>query len=216
MTRIRTFLWATGVLTLMSGVFVANAHLPGRMTGGGSVKPSIDSATFDNLDRITHGFEIHCGGDTGSGNTGSDNNNLEINWGAAGDKHKFKLDKHLSWAHCDYVPELGPPNPPAAGFNWFHGRGAGLVDNTKAAGSIDFIFTDSGEPGGDNGPDPDDTALYCISSGPNADLFTPASCDVLFVATTVTYQFDNGITPNLITYPGGLPLRRGNHQAHAQ
>jgi len=199
------------------------------MTGGGSVKPSIDSATFDNLDRITHGFEIHCGSEIapGQGNSGSDNNNLEINWGAAGNKRKFKLDKHLDWAHCDHVKVFDDPQHaavPPDGPNWFHGKGNGLVDNRKVPGSIDFIFTDSGEPGGDNGPDPDDTALYCISSTPNtADIFHPGTCDVLLVATTVTYFFDNGIVgpcdelaggANCLTYPGGLPLRRGNHQFH--
>jgi hypothetical protein len=184
------------------------------MTGGGSVFTGgwVDSAQLDSQFRVTHGFEIHCGFPDAS--LGSDQNSLEVNWGDPGNKHKFNLDKHLTWAHCDLVPAFGSPNPPAAGFNWFHGRGTGTFDNNKAPATIDFIFTDSGEPGGTNGPAPPDTALYCISSG-TADIFTPSSCDLLLAAGTGTYQFDNGITPDLITYPAGIPLTYGNQQAHA-
>jgi hypothetical protein len=197
--------------------------MPGRMTGGGSTfnGNSIQalSATFDNLNRITHGFEIHCSvPPPGVDNNGSDNNNLEINWGGPGDKHKFHLDKHLTFSHCDYVSIFQSPNPPAANFNWFHGRGTGSYDNVKAPATIDFIFTDSGEPGGTNGTNPPDTAAYCISSG-TADLTNLSSCDRLrSVSEGIFYQFDNGIDSNVqtVNFPFGIPLTFGNHQAHNQ
>jgi hypothetical protein len=225
MTSIRTLTKVAGVVILLAAAVSLYGHLPGRMTGGGSVfnGASIDSGDFDNADRITHGFEIRCGGEGGdNGNLGSDGNNIEINWkdpkpnGKLG-AHKYKQDKHLDFAHCDLVPEFASPNPPEAGINWFHGRGKGVYDNRFNA-TIDFIFTDSGEPGGDNGADPDDTAAYCISSGV-ADLTNLSTCDILVAVTSGSYQFDDGGqggTVDIVTYPFGLVLHRGNHQAHRQ
>ena len=183
-----------GVVVLMSGVFVSMAWLPGRMTGGGSVfkgSNEVVTATVDNLNRVTHGFELHCGCDSATtpdlGAPPALPNNLEINWGTPGDKHKFKLDV-LTSADCFYDPSVGSPNPPPAGFNTMLGIGTGFLDNTKDPGNIVFTFTDAGEPGGatGNAAPPPDTAAYLIIDGSGTVVLSVP-------ATALTY---------------------GNHQAH--
>ena len=183
-----------GVLVLMSGIFVALAWVcPGRMTGGGSVfkgSNQVVTAQVDNNNRVTHGFELHCGCDSATtpslGAPPALPNNLEINWGTPGDKHKFKLDV-LTSADCFYDPSVGSPNPPPAGFNTMVGDGTGFLDNVKAASSIHFTFTDAGEPGGTNGAPPPDTAAYLIIDGSGTVVLSVP-------ATALTF---------------------GNHQAHA-
>ncbi len=102
----------------------------GRMTGGGSI---FDSAGK----RITHGFELHC-------NINLLPNSLEINWGK-NPENNFHLET-LTFAFCLLDPNLPAPNPPAAGFNTFVGRGTGKL-NGVAGFTIEFTFTDGGEPG---------------------------------------------------------------------
>jgi hypothetical protein len=154
-----------GRLLTVFGVFalaVCLAWLPGRMTGGGSVfqgPNQVDSAQVDNSNRVTHGFEIHCGSDA---NPSTTHNNLEINWGSPGDKHRFHLDDTLVSADCSFDPNVGSPNPPPAGFNTFVGDGTGKLDGQSGA-TIHFVFTDAGEPGGTNGTPPPDTAAYLIT-----------------------------------------------------
>src|SRR5437667_4069641 len=184
-----------GVLVLMSGIFVALAWVcPGRMTGGGSVfkgSNQVVTAQVDNNNRVTHGFELHCGCDSATtpslGAPPALPNNLEINWGTPGDKYKFKLDV-LTSADCFYDPSVGSPNPPPAGFNTMLGIGTGFLDNTKDPGNIVFTFTDAGEPGGNTGnaAPPPDTAAYLIINGSNTVVLSVP-------ATALTY---------------------GNHQAH--
>jgi hypothetical protein len=93
------------------------------MTGGGSVEGST----------VRHGFTINC-------DATKKPQNLEINWGK-GDK--FKLDS-LSSVACTMEPGIAP-NPPAALFNTMSGTGTGTCG--KAPATIDFTFTDAGEPG---------------------------------------------------------------------
>ena len=172
---------------LFTAASLLYAWLPGRMTGGGSVFQGVnrvDSALVDNTNRVTHGFEIHCGSDATPSSTG---NNLEINWGGPGDKHRFHLDDVLISADCFYDPSVGSPNPPPAGFNTFIGDGTGRLDGSAGA-TIHFVFTDAGEPGGTNGTPPPDTAAYLITNS--------SGTVVLSVPRT--------------------PLTFGNQQAHAQ
>lgn len=193
-------------LMLYLGAVVFAWH-PGRMTGGGSVFRGtssfpVMSADLDTSGRVTHGFEIHCGSDA---DPSSNQNNLEINWkDNNGDAHKFKLDKTLTSAHCDYIQILGAPDPPDAGFNWFEGFGTGKYDN-KPGATIHFVFTDVGEPGGTNGTPPPDTAFYDIKdSGGNQVLKVG---ELTMISQT---DPDGTFTFNV----GGIPLTFGNHQAH--
>jgi len=134
-----SILKTAGVMLLLIGLFslVCLAWLPGRMTGGGSVFTS--SATQGSVagDRVTHGFELHCGAEDG---TIPLPNNLEINWSG----NRFHLD-FLTFANCSDDPTI-EPQPPSAPFDTFEGFGKGSY-NGEAGASIHFIFTDAGEPG---------------------------------------------------------------------
>lgn len=98
----------------------------GRMTGGGSV------FTASGM-RVTHGMTLHC-------STAAGPNNLEINWDKG---NNFKLGQ-LVTVSCSDDPAIAP-NPPAAGFDTMTGAGTGTYN--KAAATIEFRFTDAGEPG---------------------------------------------------------------------
>lgn len=115
---------------LGSVVLPAMAHVPGRMTGGGSI--------YCDVGRVTFGFELHCG--TGLNPEASNPplpNNLEINF--AGGNH-FHLDT-LVTAFCS-----GPPTThPVADFNTMNGVGTGTFDGAPA--TIQFKLVDNGEPG---------------------------------------------------------------------
>src|SRR5947208_3401507 len=126
-----------GFMLLLSGLFVyiCSAWIfPGRMTGGGSVFTA-DSVEVQTGDRVTHGFEIHCGAEDG---TIPLPNNLEINWLG----NRFHLDD-LRWASCTDDPTISP-NPPYAPFDTFEGYGKGSY-NGQSGASIHFKFTDAGE-----------------------------------------------------------------------
>lgn len=141
---------AAGVLVLLVAVSILCLAwvFPGRMTGGGSVFIPADSMTvltnggIDPVTRVTHGFEIHCGSNSDPAGPGP--NNLEVNWPG----HHFHLDT-LTLGHCECNTSLLPPHPPSAGFNEFVGAGTGKLDGADGA-SINFIFTDQGEPGVDD------------------------------------------------------------------
>jgi len=98
--------------------------LKGRMTGGGSIG---DSA-------VRHGFELHC-------DAASEPNRLEVNWGKGA---KFHLETLLA-ASCTDDPTIAP-NPPAAGFDTYHGKGLGRYNGVSGY-SAKWTFTDAGEPG---------------------------------------------------------------------
>jgi hypothetical protein len=101
-----------------------------RMTGGGSVIDPAGNPTT----RVTHGFELYCDVTKGP-------NNLEVNWGNGNNFHLTSLTS----ATCTDDPSI-TPNPPAAGFDTYHGTGTGTL-NGVAGATIDFTFTDAGEPG---------------------------------------------------------------------
>lgn len=99
----------------------------GRMTGGGSVFTSSGM-------RFTHGFELHC-------DPSQPPNNLEVNWGSG---NKFRLESIIT-ASCVNAPGISP-KPPAAGFNTYIGTGVGRYNGVPGT-TIEFTFTDAGEPG---------------------------------------------------------------------
>lgn len=99
----------------------------GRMTGGGSM------FTSEGM-RVTHGFELHC-------DASEMPNNLEVNWGKG---HKFHL-MALTSAFCTDDPTIDEP-PPVAGFDTYKGKGTGRYNGVPGA-TIEFTFTDAGEPG---------------------------------------------------------------------
>ena len=99
----------------------------GRMTGGGSI-------FTDSGMRVTHGFELHC-------DPADNPNNLEVNWGP-GDR--FHLET-LTFAECTDDPTIDP-NPPAAPFDTYRGKGTGRYDN-KPGATAEWKLTDAGEPG---------------------------------------------------------------------
>jgi hypothetical protein len=139
-----------GALLLLAGLFVCVclAWIPGRMTGGGSVFTSVGTEVQVG-DRVTHGFEIHCGSEDGNIPLP---NNLEINWSG----NRFHLD-YLTFASCTDDPTI-TPNPPYAPFDTFEGFGKGSYNGQPGA-SIHFKFTDAGERG------TEDTAEITIWSG---------------------------------------------------
>ncbi|GEM_PF-1597043 len=100
--------------------------LMGRMTGGGSV------FTADGM-RVTHGFELHC-------DYTDLPNNLEVNWKG----NRFHMET-LTSATCTDDPTIAP-DPPPAGFDTYHGTGAGRYNGASGA-TAEWTFTDAGEPG---------------------------------------------------------------------
>lgn len=117
--------------------------LPGRMTGGGTIG--------DNLAK--HGFELHC-------DASQLPNNLEVNWDKG---NKFHLDT-LTAAGCFDDPSI-TPNPPAAGFDTYVGKGTGTVNGVSGYTAM-WKFTDAGEPG------VNDTAAITITNGTNTFTFS--------------------------------------------
>jgi hypothetical protein len=109
----------------------ASAHLPGRMTGGGSIQ-------CGDVGTVTHGFELHCIADNG---VVIEPNNLEINWDTGDNFHLTTLDT----AVCSDSPLFDEGQPPA-GFNTMEGSGTGTFNNVPGA-TIQFILIDNGEPG---------------------------------------------------------------------
>jgi hypothetical protein len=121
------------IILLVTVALVCQAHVSGRMTGGGSI--------FQGSLRITHGFEIHCGPNEEPPGTGfAEPNTLEINWAG----NHFHMDD-LIFGVCTTDPGQSP-NPPAAGFTTFDGAGFGSYNNVPGA-RVSFRFTDYGEPG---------------------------------------------------------------------
>jgi len=135
---------------LITAIFVSVclAWLPGRMTGGGSVFTNSGSEAQLG-ERVTHGFELHCGSEDG---TIPLPNNLEINWSG----NRFHLD-YLTFANCSDDPTI-TPKPPSAPFDTFEGFGKGSY-NGQTGASIHFKFSDAGEPG------TKDTAEITVWSG---------------------------------------------------
>ena len=111
--------------------------LPGRMTGGGSI--------ISNGLRVTHGFTINC-------DATKNPQRLEANW----DGNRFHLESMTS-ANCSNDPNINAGQP-FAGFNTYTGTGTGRLNGVDDA-TIDFVFTDAGEPG------TNDTATYTIRDG---------------------------------------------------
>ena len=102
----------------------------GRWTGGGTIGTG---AIIPAGVRVTHGFEFR--------NDLDKPNNLEVNWGG----NRFHMTQLLA-ANCFMNLELPPPNPPAAPVNEVIATGIGKY-NGVAGYTINFHFTDVGEPG---------------------------------------------------------------------
>lgn len=123
---------------------VVLAHLPGRMTGGGSIQ-------CGDVGRVTHGFELHCIFPEGADPTVP--NNLEINWGGGQNFHLTSLTTGI----CTNQPGF-EESPPEAGFDTFTGTGTGTF-NQVSGYTIEFRLVDDGEPGAGA-----DLARYLIKS----------------------------------------------------
>jgi len=106
----------------------------GRMTGGGTVGTT----------RVRHGFELNC-------DVGVRPNHLEVN----GRGSRFHLET-LESATCTDDPNIDPGHP-AAPFDTYVGKGTGRYKGTPGY-TIEFKFTDAGEPG------TDDTAAITITA----------------------------------------------------
>lgn len=120
----------TGLASIGGG----GGSLPGRMTGGGSI--------ISNGLRVTHGFTLNC-------DVTKSPQNLQVNW----DRNRFHLEQ-LYTASCSNDPSINAEQPPAP-FNTFTGSGVGRFNGVSGA-TIDFVFTDAGEPG------LNDLAVYTI------------------------------------------------------
>jgi hypothetical protein len=115
-------------------------HEQGRMTGGGTcVQGDL---------KVTHGFELHC-------NIDDLPNNLQISFGG----NIFHLEG-LETAACFDDQAVGPSSPPEeVPFNTYRGSGTGRVNEVSDC-TVEFIFTDAGEPGNN---DTVDIVITCPS-----------------------------------------------------
>jgi hypothetical protein len=86
--------------------------------------------------RITGGFTVHCDITL--------SNNIQLNWG----KNRWHLDKPISTAYCLDDPAHDEENP-EAGFDTFIGTAVGRLNGVDGS-TLEFMFVDSGEPGGRN------------------------------------------------------------------
>jgi hypothetical protein len=118
------------VFLVMALASPVSAHLPGRMTGGGSIQ-------CGDFGRVTHGFELHCIADNG---IVIEPNNLEINWGGGNNFHLTTLTTAVC-SDSDLIQQ-----PPSAPFDTMEGTGTGELNNIPGA-TIQFILIDAGEPG---------------------------------------------------------------------
>lgn len=114
-------------LTVRTNVNVPPDAISGRMTGGGSIFNK-------DLIRVTHGFTI-------SSDITNRSNNLEINWGK---NNKFHLVSLIE-AKLSNDPNLNSGKPTAS-FNTFKGKAEGKYNGQEGC-TVDFVFTDAGEPG---------------------------------------------------------------------
>lgn len=106
-----------------------------RMTGGGTVVGNVPPNLPAGLPtEVKHGFELHC-------NIAQSPNRLEVNWGKG---NKFHLEG-LTSATCSNDPNI-VPNPPAAVFDTYKGKGTGRYNGVSGA-TAEWTFTDQGEPG---------------------------------------------------------------------
>jgi hypothetical protein len=117
---------------VLAFVLPASAHLPGRMTGGGSIQ-------CGDVGRVTYGFELHC--IFPEGTLPIEPNNLEINWGGGNHFHLTALIQAI----CTDNPVI-QQQPPSAPFNTLQGAGTGLLNGVPGA-TIWFTLIDAGEPG---------------------------------------------------------------------
>jgi len=123
----------------------------GRMTGGGTVGTG----------GVWHGLELHCDATVSP-------NHLEVNWTK---NNKFHLES-LDFAACSDDPSIAE-NPPAAGFDTYVGRGTGRYNGISGY-TIEFRFTDAGEPAGSDTADitifkPDSSVLITVSGTINGN-----------------------------------------------
>lgn len=132
MRKVPAAVIAVATLTVLAGLLLA--HIPGRMTGGGSV------FTTSGV-RVTHGFELHCRVEGPNGATSIPTpNNLEINW----EGNRFHMET-LDQAFCLDDANIAP-QPPNAPFDTFIGHGLGRYNGVPGY-NVWFQFTDAGEPG---------------------------------------------------------------------
>ena len=103
--------------------------ITGRMTGGGRIGAG--------LDRVTHGFQLHC-------DLQGPSDNLQINWGRG---NSFHLEELLS-VTCSDAPSIEEGQPPA-GFDTMTGMARGRY-NGESGATVEYTFTDAGEPGRDD------------------------------------------------------------------
>ncbi len=101
---------------------------PGTMTGGGVIGNKL----------ATHGFTIWCDPTAGT-------SSLQVNWNKG--KGRFHLTS-LDTAVCTDDGTIDPGTP-LADFDTFTGTGTGRYNNVPGA-TIEFTFTDAGEPGRDD------------------------------------------------------------------
>jgi hypothetical protein len=178
-------------------------HVPGRMTGGGSIFTT-SAANIGAGVRVTHGFQLHCTVDA--------NNRLEVNWG--------KPNQHFHLSNLTEVACMDHPfivqAPPDAPIDTLIGKGVGNYSGTykgkkysRAAAEITFIFIDAGEPGGTNGTAPHDSASYIITV-----LNGPGTVDDVIVLNTGDNNGVRNANDLLLATTGQIDLTFGNHQAH--
>ena len=124
-----------------------------RMTGGGSVFYTVHGSK--GKVRVTHGFQLHC-------DAAVDPNNLQVNWNKGEKFHMESLDS----AVCSDDGSIDEGNP-VAGFDTYVGEGTGRYNGVPGY-TIEFTFTDAGEPGKNDTADitiiaPDASVVLSVS-----------------------------------------------------
>jgi hypothetical protein len=196
-----------------------------RMTGGGSVFTTADTATaaVPAGTRVSHGFTLRCGVAAKG-----PNNNLEINWSSVTSAktnnkltNAFHMNTLLS-AVCDGNPTTADPdlqglNPemPWAPFNRYIGSGTGTLNNGKPNSYYArWVLVDNGQPGLND--------WFTLTIWKVSDLggVAPAGITTAITATPLISFGDFGVASGDFGVAGvasgnhGLKLDMGNHQAH--
>jgi hypothetical protein len=131
----------------------------GRMTGGGSCLTGTSDVPAGV--RVTHGFELHC-------DATDEPNNLQINWG--GNRfHLESLDPEQTF--CTDDPNIDQ-KPPVAPLDTYVGLGTGRFNGVPGY-TVDFVFTDAGEPGKDD-------TLAIVITGPDGVVLDVGECPLTF------------------------------------
>jgi hypothetical protein len=187
-----------------------NNNAVGFFTGGGRVNlnqtdgsPNHAEISLDydtqKIDKVTHGFELHCDSNSGP-------NNLEVDWLG----NSFHLEQLVSaLCYSDGTVNEPPANPNANGngrkpiLDVYYGEGYGRY-NGQCGAHAQWVMDDNGEPG------KADQIVALVITNSTGDLVLNINPDELDVInTSISGEWYNGYTGDGEPW---LDLESGNHQ----